>query len=35
MLPGGALLLPIILKIIPDLVHTAFRSNELRQRKKR
>ncbi|MCC5923974.1 MAG: TerB family tellurite resistance protein [Crocinitomicaceae bacterium] len=35
MLPGGALLLPIILKIIPDLVPTAFRSNELRQRKKR
>lgn len=27
MLPGGTLLLPIILKIIPDLVPTAFRSN--------
>ncbi len=29
MLPGGSLLLPIILKIIPDLVPTAFRSNQI------
>jgi len=29
MLPGGSLLLPIILKIIPDLVPTAFRSNRI------
>ena len=29
MLPGGALLLPLILKIIPDLVPSAFRDNEL------
>lgn len=29
MLPGGALLLPLILKIIPDLVPSAFRNNEL------
>ncbi|WP_169736034.1 LETM1-related biofilm-associated protein [Crocinitomix catalasitica] len=29
MLPGGSLLLPIILKIIPDLVPTAFRNNQI------
>ena len=29
MLPGGALLLPIVLKIIPDLIPSAFRDNEL------
>jgi hypothetical protein len=29
MLPGGAFLLPLILKIIPDLVPSAFRDNEL------
>ena len=29
MLPGGSLLLPLILKIIPDLVPSAFRDNEL------
>ena len=29
MLPGGALLLPLILKIIPDLVPSAFRDNEV------
>jgi len=29
MLPGGSLLLPIILKIIPDMVPTAFRSNQI------
>ena len=29
LLPGGALLLPLILKIIPDLVPSAFRDNEL------
>jgi hypothetical protein len=28
-LPGGALLLPIVLKIIPDLIPSAFRDNEL------
>ena len=31
MLPGGSLLLPIILKIIPDLVPTAFRSNQVEE----
>ncbi len=31
MLPGGSLLLPIILKIIPDLVPTAFRSNQIEE----
>ena len=29
MLPGGALLLPLVLKIIPDLVPSAFRENEI------
>lgn len=29
MLPGGALLLPLVLKIIPDLIPSAFRDNEI------
>ena len=29
MLPGGSLLLPIVLKIIPDLIPTAFRNNQI------
>ncbi|MCE3295580.1 MAG: hypothetical protein K0R65_1294 [Crocinitomicaceae bacterium] len=29
LLPGGAILLPIVLKIIPDLIPSAFRDNEL------
>ena len=29
MLPGGSLLLPIVLKIIPDLIPTAFRQNKI------
>jgi hypothetical protein len=29
MLPGGTLLLPLLLKIIPELVPTAFRENTL------
>jgi len=29
MLPGGALLLPLILKIIPDLIPSAFRDNKI------
>jgi ribosomal protein L7/L12 len=29
MLPGGTILLPIILKLIPDLVPTAFKENEI------
>ncbi|MCT4560073.1 MAG: LETM1-related biofilm-associated protein [Crocinitomicaceae bacterium] len=29
MLPGGAILLPLVLKILPDLVPSAFRDNEL------
>ena len=29
MLPGGALLLPLLLKIIPDLIPSAFRENEI------
>ncbi len=33
LLPGGSLLLPIILKIIPDLVPTAFRSNQIEEKK--
>ncbi len=31
LLPGGALLLPIVLKVIPNLVPTAFRENELEE----
>lgn len=34
LLPGGSLLLPIILKIIPDLVPTAFRSNQIEEKPK-
>lgn len=30
MLPGGAILLPIILKIIPDLIPSAFKNNEMK-----
>ena len=29
MLPGGALLLPLVLKIIPDLIPSAFRNNDI------
>ena len=29
MLPGGAVLLPLVLKVIPDLLPSAFRDNEL------
>jgi len=29
MLPGGTFLLPIILKVIPELVPSAFRDNEV------
>ncbi|MCG8577638.1 MAG: LETM1-related biofilm-associated protein [Flavobacteriales bacterium] len=29
MLPGGSLLLPIVLKAIPDLIPTAFRNNQI------
>lgn len=29
MLPGGAFLLPIVLKVIPDLIPSAFRDNQL------
>lgn len=29
MIPGGTILLPIVLKVIPDLVPSAFRENEL------
>ncbi len=31
MLPGGAFLLPIVLKIIPDLIPSAFRDNEVKK----
>lgn len=31
MLPGGALLLPIILKIVPALLPSAFRDNEVEE----
>ncbi len=29
MLPGGALLLPVVLKIIPDLIPSAFVENKI------
>lgn len=29
MLPGGAFLLPLVLKVIPDLLPSAFRDNEV------
>ena len=29
MLPGGSLLLPIVLKIIPDLIPSAFQENKI------
>jgi hypothetical protein len=29
MLPGGAILLPLILKIIPDMIPSAFKENEI------
>ncbi|NBR15466.1 MAG: hypothetical protein EBU01_12970, partial [Crocinitomicaceae bacterium] len=29
LLPGGALLLPLILKIVPDLLPSSFKENEL------
>jgi len=32
-LPGGTLLLPLVLKLIPDLVPTAFKENEIDQKK--
>jgi hypothetical protein len=31
LLPGGAVLLPLVLKIIPDLVPSAFRDNEVKK----
>lgn len=31
MLPGGALLLPLLLKIIPDLLPSSFRDNQVRK----
>lgn len=33
LLPGGTLLLPLVLKLIPDLVPSAFRENEIDQKK--
>ena len=34
LLPGGALLFPLILKIVPDLMPSAFKENELDNKKK-
>ena len=31
LLPGGALLLPLVLKVIPDLVPSAFRDNKIEE----
>ena len=33
LLPGGALLLPLILKIVPDLLPSSFKENELDNKK--
>ena len=33
LIPGGSLLLPLILKLIPDLLPTAFQENEVRENK--
>jgi hypothetical protein len=35
LLPGGAILLPLVLKIIPDLVPSAFRDNEIEKKIKK
>ena len=29
MIPGGAILLPLVLKIIPDLLPSAFKENQI------
>ncbi|MBD3636557.1 MAG: hypothetical protein HUJ25_04380 [Crocinitomicaceae bacterium] len=34
MLPGGSLIMPLVLKLIPDLVPSAFRSNKVEKKKK-
>jgi hypothetical protein len=33
LLPGGALLLPLILKIVPDLLPSSFKENQVDQEK--
>jgi hypothetical protein len=33
MLPGGAILLPVVLKIMPDLIPSAFKENEIEEHK--
>jgi hypothetical protein len=32
LLPGGAILLPLILKIVPDLMPSAFKENEIKKK---
>jgi hypothetical protein len=32
LLPGGAILLPLILKIVPDLIPSAFKENEIKKK---
>ena len=34
LLPGGSLILPIVLKVIPDMIPTAFRSNQIQEEEK-
>ena len=34
LLPGGALLLPLILKVVPDLIPSSFKENEIDEKKK-
>jgi hypothetical protein len=33
LLPGGALWLPLVLKLIPDLLPSAFKENEVEEKK--
>ena len=33
MLPGGAVILPVVLKIIPNLIPSAFQSNRVEEKK--
>jgi hypothetical protein len=32
LIPGGSLLLPLILKLVPDLLPSAFKSNEIEEK---
>jgi hypothetical protein len=32
LIPGGSLLLPFILKLVPDMMPSAFKSNEIEEK---